>query len=190
MKESLMQESEQNIAAEKRVISRILAGGKEDYQLLVLAYQERIFAVINRTLPDEGKAKELTQETFIKAYLSLSQFRFESSFSTWLTRIALNLLSSYFSSREYKEKRRTFSLEEKACPSLPLSANAFDEGAVRKLQDLIGRLSPKLRGVFIICAIEQRSYEEAAAMLSIPVGTVRSRLNKARLILRQWYFEA
>ncbi len=188
----MREESEKASAAEKSIVSRVLAGDKEHFQLLVLAHQERVFAVIMRALGDEAKAKELTQETFIKAYLNLGRFRFDSSFSTWLIRIALNLTSSYFSSREYRERIKTSSLDESNCLENMShgSSDVLDEQAVLRLQKLMGRLSEKLRLVFIMCALDQLSYQEAANILGIPVGTVRSRLNKARLTIRQWYFEA
>ncbi len=177
---------------EKRIIRRVLAGDKDEFRLLVLAYQERVFAVIMRAVGRESTAKELTQEAFIKAYLNLDQFRFESSFSTWLIRIALNVANSYFSSRAFKEQTKTSSIEETNYQEIPEpgKTQVYDEEAVARLRYVVGRLRPKLRDVFILCALDERSYEETARILGIPVGTVRSRLNKARLLIRQMYFEA
>ncbi|HQH27711.1 MAG TPA: sigma-70 family RNA polymerase sigma factor [Oligoflexia bacterium] len=177
---------------EKRIIRRVLAGDKDEFRLLVLAYQERVFAVIVRMVGSENTAKELTQEAFIKAYLNLEQFRFESSFSTWLTRIALNVGNSYFSSRAFKEQSRTTSLDEMNYREIPApgKTEAYDEEALARLRFVAGKLRPKLRDVFVLCSLDGRSYEETARILGIPVGTVRSRLNKARLQMRQMYFEA
>ena len=81
-------------------------------------------------------------------------------------------------------------LRDKDVPPAPPSAERLEAEAISRLHFLLPRLSDKLRDVFVLCALEERSYEETAAVLAIPVGTVRSRLNKARLTLRQLYFEA
>lgn len=177
---------------EKKIIARVLAGEKDEFRLLVLAHQERVFAVVMRAVANQTVAKELTQEAFVRAYFSLQQFRFQSSFSTWLIRIALNLTSSYFSSREFKEHVRTTSLDNINYQEIPAAHKSehYDDEAVAKLHAVVARLRPKLRDVFVLCALEQMSYQEAADILTIPVGTVRSRLNKARLMIRQMYFEA
>jgi RNA polymerase sigma factor (sigma-70 family) len=102
------------------------------------------------------------------------------------------LTSSYFSSREFKEHTRTTSLDNINYQEIPAAhkSEQYDDEAVAKLHAVVARLRPKLRDVFVLCALEQMSYQEAADILAIPVGTVRSRLNKARLMIRQMYFEA
>jgi len=177
-------------SGEFALIKQIVSGEKEEFRILVSRYQNQIFAMIMRQVADSATAEELTQETFLRAYKNMSKFRFQSQFSTWLTRIALNLTNSYFSSRRYKERIRTTSLDmEKYEKENDAAENdGFDKSAIEKLRAVIQTLKPKYREVLVLCALENNSYAEAAGILEIPLGTVRSRLNKARLLLKDQYF--
>ena len=182
---------EKNSLEEKEVIQRIVLGEKGEFETLVSNYQEMVYAIIIKQVSNEVIAKDLTQETFIKAYFNLSSFRFEAKFSTWLIRIALNLTNSYFQSKRYKQKQKTMHLDLEQYNQTPdeRSIDSLDLEAIDKLNFLISQLRPKLREVMILCGLEQRSYKETAEILNVPVGTVRSRLNKARLILKELYFK-
>lgn len=176
---------------ERRVIERVRAGHTDEFRVLVLAHQHQIFAVIMRSLGDESVAQELTQDVFVRAFRSLANFRFEARFSTWLVRIALNVTHSYCDSKWYRCQRRTVPLD-----SLPADAllheggfDGVDGSALRRLEWVTTMLSAKLRDVFVLCALEQRSYAEVAEILNVPIGTVRSRLNKARLEAQRLYFD-
>jgi RNA polymerase sigma-70 factor (ECF subfamily) len=93
-------------------------------------------------------------------------------------------MNSYFSSRAYKERQRTESFPPVHHDAAG-SASSEWASDVEQFRKLIGILNPKLRDVLVLCGLEGRSYEEAAALLAIPIGTVRSRLNKARLVLKE-----
>lgn len=166
------------------IIRAVIRGDRDRFRLLVLRHQEPVFALIMRQLGDRQLTEELVQEAFVKAYRNLHLFRFEAKFSTWLTRIALNTMNSYFSSRAYKERQKTetFSPDRHDRPG-----NAFADSAsdLDQFRNLIGGLNPKLRDVLVLCSLEGKSYEETASLLAIPIGTVRSRLNKARLVLKE-----
>ncbi len=175
---------------ERKVIERVKAGHTDEFRALVLAHQNQIFAVIMRSIGDESVAQELTQDVFVRAFRALSTFRFEARFSTWLVRIALNVTRSHCDSKWHRCQRRTIPLDSLPADSLPAEdgMDGIDGFALRRLEWVTTMLSAKLREVFVLCALEQRSYAEVAEILSVPIGTVRSRLNKARLEAQRLYF--
>lgn len=177
-------------ATEREIIERVQNGSKEDFRLLVAAHQSRIFAAIVRQGVERSIAMELSQEVFLKAFLNIGSFRFEARFSTWLLRIAVNHTSSYFASKRFKQRKRTVPLDETWYEQ---SRSGFDEDgydleALKRLKQAAAQLPPKYREVLVLCGFEQRPYQEAASLLGIPVGTVRSRLHKARCMAKELYF--
>ncbi len=181
---------------EQEVIRNVLAGAKEEYRHLVAAHQSQIYAMMLKQVGDPTVAEELTQDAFLRAYRSLGKFRFDARFSTWLTRIALNLSHSYFASRRFKEQQKSRSLdmnmydqEKIENPIDSPEESPFDAEAIQQLRRAIQKLKPKFREVLVLCGLEKKSYQEAAELLGIRVGTVRSRLNRARHQLQQLYFE-
>jgi len=179
--------SEQDEIDDAALIRKVLSGARDDFRHLLLRHQDQVFAVILRQVGERQLAKELAQETFVKAYKNLSQFRFKSTFSTWLVRIALNTTNSYFASAAYKKSMKTQSLDKHTAEVLAADASDqnFTEEALNKLRNAIASLNAKHREAIVLCGLNGYSYEAAADVLSIPVGTVRSRLNKARLQLKQ-----
>ncbi len=174
---------------ERELILRIQRGEKEEFRELVRSYQGRIFALLCRQVRDQAAARDLTQETFVRAFRGLEKFRFEASFSTWLIRIALNVSSNYFSSRNFVERSKSISIENVAEPAAESGAAAAEEERMlAELQDAIGELKPIYRDVIVLCALERKTYEEVSVILDLPVGTVRSRLNTARNQLREKLF--
>ena len=89
------------------VVRQVLAGKRELFQVLVTRYKGQVFSMILRQVGDHAVADDLAQETFVKAYLNLKSFRYESKLSTWLVRIALNTTNSYFSSRRFFQSGRS-----------------------------------------------------------------------------------
>jgi RNA polymerase sigma-70 factor (ECF subfamily) len=169
----------------------VLAGRTEAYSELVLKYQDRLYHVALRIVGHPDDAADVVQETFISAYQSLGTFKGDSEFYTWLYRIAFNAAVSW-----KRRKRNIVSLEfgtndsdinlEPADTSRdhrPGEAIERDED-VRKLQEGMLRLSPEHRAVLTLKEMEGLKYEEIAEVLGVPVGTVRSRLSRARLELR------
>lgn len=166
-----------------QIIEQVLAGDKQAFRFLVLRYQSQVFAMLMRQIAERDLAEELTQETFLRAYRELKSFRGEAKFSSWLIRIALNLSNSYFSSKRFKQRKQTESLEmenDRTTNETPHSRAERHE-MLKRFRASLELISPKLREVMVLCGLEDRSYEEAAQILEIPVGTVRSRLNQARL---------
>lgn len=175
--------------AEKELILRVQKGAKEEFQVLVQAYQGLVFSSIVRQGVDLENAKELTQEVMLKAYVNLQKFRFEARFSTWLVRIAINHTSNYYSSRMFRDGQSTESIGEANFEAIASSGDRFDKEALSKIQEAVAELPLSLREVLVLCCFENYSYEEVSKLLDIPIGTVRSRLHKARMQVKSLYFE-
>ena len=170
------------------IIKSVLSGDKDDYRHLVTKHQDRVFSMIYRLVGNESDTRDLAQDVFLKAYLNLAKFQFRSSFETWLTRIAINTTHNYFASRRFKESKKTINCTAEGFESLVTHSEQpgfSDEALLQFLQGAIQSLKPKHREVITLCALEQKSYEEAARILEIPIGTARSRLHSARLKVRE-----
>lgn len=179
-------EDESSREREFAIIRRILAGEKDLFRELVGHYKNLVYAMIVRQVGDVGCAEDLTQEVFVKAYLNLKKFRYESKFSTWLMRVALNHMNSHFTSKKFKQQKRTESLEPKHdSPVVEDEQQEERKTLLKNFTEAFSRLKPKFREVISLCGLEGKTYEEAAQLLDVPVGTVRSRLNKARLTLKE-----
>lgn len=185
--ESSSEELSEEESLELRCIRLVQGGSKEAFALLVQQHQGIVFSAIVRRGINSAIAKELTQEVMLKAYLNINSFRFQAAFSTWLLRIAVNHSNSYYHSRAYKESQKTITYEQDDS-ILNKQADGFDRDALRHLQHLVFDLPEPLQEVMVLYAFEQRSYEEIASLLELPVGTVRSRLYRARAQLKIKYF--
>jgi RNA polymerase sigma-70 factor (ECF subfamily) len=180
---------------DRRLIAEVLAGQTSAYAELVRRYQGRLFSVVLRVLDNAEDAADVVQDTFVSAYQSLGSFKGDAEFFTWLYRIAFNTAISA------KRKRKpTTSLEGRREQDGGSGQNGIDPadrgrdnfpGAnlertddEKMLADAIRRLSEEHRAVLVLKDLEGFRYDEIAAVIGVPVGTVRSRLNRARLELR------
>lgn len=174
---------------ETEQIERVLRGDMNAFSELVRLHQDKVFAMIMRQVGDRTVAEDISQETFVRAYKYLKNFRGESSLSTWLTRIAINQCHTYFASKKYRQKIKTNSLKKEHIENLEApEANKIDS-QVEALKKQVGKLKPKLREVVVLISFEGHSYEEAADILGIPSGTVASRMNAAFKNLREVYLD-
>lgn len=173
------------------LVERVLDNDLAAFEQLVSRYQNKITGYAARMLNDSTEAEDVAQETFIKAYRSLASFRGESSFSTWLYRIATNLCID----RVRKIKRSpkpAYSLDEpfdkeedKGGRELPdmtyePSLSIEREEVRRQVRETVAEMPEKLRAVIVMCDIQGMSYENIAQVLGVPLGTVKSRLFHAR----------
>lgn len=172
-------------------------GDRAAFDRLVLKHKDRLFNLCYRFLGDYEEANDSAQETFIKVYRSLNRFRFESAFSTWLYRIAVNTCKNRLKSSAHRQKRRMVPLDN------PVSANHGSPGReiqdesqspdnelekkenMRAIQEAINALPPEQKEVVTLRDIEGFSYEEVAEITGLNLGTVKSRLARARLDLRK-----
>ena len=169
------------------LVRRTLAGESTAFDLLVVRYQRRIAALISRYRLDSATIEDLTQEAFIKAYRGLHQFRGESTFFTWLARIALNTTKTFLSARKARIETVSASGEDgdiDAYAAMAAPDSGEDALASRQLAETINaaleELSPDLRQAIVLREIEGQSYEQIAQSLKIPLNTVRSRIFRAR----------
>ncbi len=167
------------------LIDRFKGGDQSAFEQLVLKYQDKIYNLCRYMLGNTHDAEDAAQDTFIKAYRNLNNFRPEASFYTWLYRIAVNTCLDY-KKRPFFESLFRKSDEDEDYILEPVS----DEPSPEKLYESkqiglallksIGQLPLKLRTVIILKEIEGLSYEEIAEVLDISVGTVKSRISRAR----------
>jgi RNA polymerase sigma-70 factor (ECF subfamily) len=163
-------------------------GNKKSFELLIIKYEKQIFNLIFQFTKDREVVAELAQETFLKAFRALSEFKGRSSFYTWLRRIAINNSINYLHTREH-----TLDSESSDNKLRNLIDNRFgtpeknvllmeSSSIIRKAMD---SLPDRLRSILIMREFEDMSYEEIAKILDCPVGTVRSRLFHARRLLKE-----
>lgn len=177
------------LVEEMELVARARGGDVAAFTALVRRYENRVYNLAFRMLGDADDAADVAQETFLAAYEGLGRFRAESALYTWLYRIAVN---KALSRRRAKSSRREFVPADDPSPLLT-AASRFqtpDEVAEEKeraviVQDAISRLPGDLRAVVILKDIEGLEYEEIAGVLELALGTVKSRLHRARLSLRE-----
>ncbi len=166
--------------SDQQLIEQTLAGDNRAYNQLVTRYQRAVYGLCRRMLRDHDLADEAAQESFVKAFFALQQYDRSYRFYTWLSRIAFHLCCDTL-----KERKRTVSLG--AAPE-PQSADDPLESAVRsdataRSRGQIDRLPPDQRRIVLLRIDRELSYEDIGRMLRIPVGTVMSRLYRARQAL-------
>ena len=177
-----------NNIADKEIIERVKNGDKKAYDLLVLKYQQRVINLISRFVKNHADALDVSQETFIKAYKALPNFRGESAFYTWLYRIAVNTAKNHLTVQSRKITKSDYDVTEieQIEGNMTLTEQATPENLLFKdeLQDIvlntIENLPEDLKSAIMLREIEGLSYEEIAAVMECPVGTVRSRIFRAR----------
>ena len=172
---------------ESRLIARVQAGETAAYEPLVLQYQDRVFSLVLRMVSSREDARDLAQEAFINAYRALGSFRFDSSFHTWLHRIAVNAV---ISSRRRKAQPSALSSVAQADASRPDPnpgpAEQAAAGERRQLVlDALAQIEPEFRDAVVLRDLQGCSYEETAHALGCAVGTVKSRIHRGRLALKE-----
>lgn len=175
--------------ADAVLVERVQRGDKHAFELLVLKYQRKIMRLLSRLIHDPAEAEDVAQDAFIKAYRAIPQFRGESAFYTWLYRIAVNTAKNHLvarrrrpsSSAQYEnDDGETFD-ETDNLSDINTPEAAF---ASREIADTVNRaieaLPEELRTAIVLREIEGLSYEEIAQSMGCPIGTVRSRIFRAR----------
>lgn len=171
------------IESDQTLIRQSCAGNQEAFEQLVLHYKDRVYTLACRVLGNRGEAEDVAQDTFLRAYECLADFRGEARFSTWLYRICYNLCVNRF-------HRKNREASNNSVPdAVPNSAiGSCDQLLVKEQRCLLNwalsRLKAELREVVLLYHTDHLSYEEIASVLGHPVGTVRSRLHRGREELR------
>ena len=174
--------------SEKSLINLVKKGDKKAYEVLVLQYQDRLVFSVYKFLKDYELAQDIAQEAFVKAFKNIEKFRGDSSFYTWIYRIAINtaknLLSSKARSSEvYDDEIMELKLSESAVTT-ETPENILEAEELRsKMMDAIQSLPDDIRTTLSLREFDGLSYEEIAKVQNCPIGTVRSRIHKGREIL-------
>lgn len=175
--------------ADWQLVERVQRGDKRAFDLLVAKYQRKLFRLLSRLIRDPAEIEDVAQEAFIKAYRALPNFRGDSAFYTWLYRIAINTAKNYLVAQGRRAPTQTETEIE--------DAENFDDGDSLRTEDTpdrmllskqvaeavnraIERLPEELRTAIVLRELEGLSYEEIAASMNCPIGTVRSRIFRAR----------
>ncbi len=173
---------------DQELVARAQAGDRRAFDLLVLKYQQKVAGLIGRYLRDPNEVQDVAQEAFIKAYRALAGFRGESAFYTWLYRIAINAAKNHLASRGRRPPRDDMEMEvaeqlesggrlrEMGTPENHLLSEEIAQTVQRALDDL----PEELRTAIVLRELEGLSYEEIAEAMDCPIGTVRSRIFRAR----------
>lgn len=172
---------------DQQLVKRAQKGDTRAFDLLVLKYQGRLAALVARYVQDSSEVEDVVQEAFIKAYKALSKFRGDSAFYTWLYRIATNAAKNYLVTRgrrpsadvdvsdaEFIEEAE--GLRESETPENHL----FGQELADVVSSTLASLPEELRAALMLREFEGMSYEEIADVMACPVGTVRSRIFRAR----------
>ena len=178
-------------ADDHRLIAECLQGRTAAFGELVSRYQDRLFNTVYRLLDNADDAQDVVQEAFFNAFQSLDSFKGDSQFYTWLYRIAFNtavslkrkqrVALSLHSAREDRGELEPLDPSEQSQPDHALQQVEEE----RRIQQALNRLSTEHRAVLIMKDMEGQKYEAMAEVLQVPIGTIRSRLHRARLELRE-----
>ncbi len=174
--------------SDQELVERVQRGDKHAFDLLVAKYQQRIINLVGRFVRNPNDAMDVSQEAFLKAYRALPKFRGDSAFYTWMYRIAVNTAKNYLAvqsrrpleaDQDYDEIEQIDSsgvLRDQATPEHMLLRDEIQDTVIRAIEEL----PEDLRTAITLREVEGLSYEDIAAVMECPIGTVRSRIFRAR----------
>lgn len=167
-------------------------GNKKSFELLVIKYEKKVFGLIYRFTKDQEIVAELAQETFLKAYRAIHNFKGRSSFYTWLRQIAINNSINYLHSKrdivslDADNNAEAYIIQEPQNNDRPNPETfAVAQENITTVRAALDAIPERFRSILIMREFEDMSYEEIAQVLECPVGTVRSRLFHARRVLKE-----
>lgn len=170
------------------LVERVQQGDKSAFDVLVRKYQHKVVSLVSRYVSDQAEALDVTQEAFIKAYRAIGNFRGDSAFFTWMYRIAINTAKNYLvaqsrrppasdlDAQEAEQYAGDSRLRDTGSPEHELLRQEIEQ----TIQDAIAILPDDLRTAITLREVEGMSYEDIASAMECPIGTVRSRIFRAR----------
>lgn len=176
----------------------IQAGDMAAFDQLVIKHKDKLFNMVYWFLGDYQEANDCAQEIFIKVFTSIKKFRFESAFSTWLYRIAINTCKNRLKSSAFRWKKRTVPLENPDSSqegnfsyeiqnNAPSPSNELEKKEkIMRIQKAVNSLPPEQNRIIVLRDIQGLSYQEISDITGLKLGTVKSRLARARLELRKY----
>jgi RNA polymerase sigma-70 factor (ECF subfamily) len=177
-----------NKVADQILVERVQQGDKQAFNALVLKYQQKVANLVGRYIRDPAEVLDVTQEAFIKAYRALPNFRGDSAFFTWLYRVAINTAKNHLAAQARRPPQDDIEavnaeqmdigsvLKEQDTPENRL----IQEDILKAIQAALSALPDELRTAIMLRELDGLSYEEIAQAMDCPVGTVRSRIFRAR----------
>ena len=165
------------------LIEKARNGNKGAFSILVNKYYPRVYATLFSFTKSKEDSEDLSQQTFIKVWQQLDSFRGDSAFFTWVYRIAINLAKNFVASSGYKKQKINTSIEQ---AEIDISSFQDIESAVihkqslKEIKNFINTLPESLKTAFTLREVEGRSYEDISVITDTPIGTVRSRIFRAR----------
>ena len=165
------------------LIDKAKNGNEGAFKILVNKYYPRVYASLFSFTKSREDSEDLTQQTFIKVWQQLDSFRGDSAFFTWVYRIAINLAKNFVVSSNYKKQKSNISME-----NINLDFGSFDnieeviihDESIEKISNFVNTLPESLKTAFTLRESEGKSYEEISVITETPIGTVRSRIFRAR----------
>tara|TARA_A100001015_G_scaffold14119_1_gene16493 strand:- start:466 stop:1041 length:576 start_codon:yes stop_codon:yes gene_type:complete len=165
------------------LIKKAKNGNKGAFNILVNKYYTRVYASLFSFTKSKEDSEDLAQQTFVKVWQQLHSFRGESAFFTWVYRIAINLAKNFVASSGYKKQKINSSIDESE-----IEINSFEDlesivihnQSLRNINNYINKMPESLKTAFTLREVEGKSYEEISIITDTPIGTVRSRIFRAR----------
>ncbi len=173
---------------DEELVLLVQQGDKKAYDLLVIKYQHKIVQLVNRYLKDPSEAQDVAQEAFIKAYRALGSFRGDSAFYTWLYRIAINTAKNYLVSRSRRNSNYEVDIQDAEAYENAQQLQGMEtperqllnQEILETIKSAIDSLPEEMRLAITLREFDGMSYEEIAQAMDCPIGTVRSRIFRAR----------
>jgi len=184
---------------DREIINRILDGDTNSFRELVENYQRLVFHIVFRTIQNQTDCEEIAQDVFIKVYQNLSNFKFESKFSTWIGKITYNTCINYLQKKKVPlyediQESNNYNSEKQLLESVGDNSNQPDLIIEEKLRDEIlykeiANLPAQQRTIITLYHLDQMSYNEIGEIMNLPEGTVKSYLFRARKMLKEKLLE-
>jgi RNA polymerase sigma-70 factor (ECF subfamily) len=185
------------VDVDETLVAQAAKGNREAFDELVTRYQSRMFQLVRILTSGDADAEDLVQDTFVRAYRAVSQFRGDSTFRTWLHRIAVNVVRSHAARQSSRGDRRTFRYARGASPDTDRGDEESEIGRVaadddlenavvrrRMIDQALARLPPDVRLLITLRDVQGLEYREIALITGLPMGTVESRIFRGRRRLR------
>lgn len=179
---------ESDSQTDKQLVQRVKKGDKRAFDLLVIKYQHKILSLVSRYVRDVGEIQDVTQEAFIKAYRAMPNFRGDSQFYTWLYRIAINTAKNHLMAKSRRPPGSDIDVQDaeylESASQLKDIENPENQLFGQELKEIVNKaitqLPEDLRTAVTLREFDGLSYEDIADVMDCPVGTVRSRIFRAR----------
>ena len=165
------------------LIEKAKNGNKGAFNILVNKYYPRVYATLFSFTKSKEDSEDLSQQTFIKVWQQLSSFRGDSAFFTWVYRIAINLAKNFVASSGFKKQKINTSIEKAEIDVASfedIESAAIHEESLNEIKNFINTMPESLKTAFTLREVEGKSYEDISVITDTPIGTVRSRIFRAR----------